>query len=111
MQFDKFLTSLISPQVSSEVEDYTIATHTEAVVIAVPIILFLFGILIAIACTMCMFLRSYRRWRYSNVKLPLSAHNETYKLTLNSPGIKPDPLEFPRSQLVLGEELGTLANS
>ena len=95
----------------SEVKDYPVAleisgTELEAVVITVPVILFLFGILIAVTCTMCVFLRSYRRWRYSNVKLPLSAHNEAYTLTLNSPGIKPDPLEFPRSQLVLGEKLG-----
>jgi len=95
----------------SEVQDNPVApemsgTELEAVVITVPVILILFGILIAITCTMCVFLRSYRRWRYSNVKLPLSAHNEAYTLTLTSPGIKPDPLEFPRSQLVLGEELG-----
>lgn len=78
----------------------------KAIFIALPIlVVILLGILSGITCIMCVLLK---RCSHSRLKRQLSAHNTMYKMALNSPGIKPDPLEFPRSQLVMEETLGML---
>ena len=77
-----------------------------AIYIALPIVVVtLLGALTGVTCIICVFLK---RHSPSRVKRQLSAHNTMYKMALNSPGIKPDPLEFPRSQLVMEETLGML---
>ena len=86
---------------SAEIDD-----SIKAIYIALPILVVtLLGLLTGVTCIVCVFLK---RHSPSSVKRQLSAHNTMYKMALNSPGIKPDPLEFPRSQLVMEETLGML---
>ena len=86
---------------SAEKDDSIITIY-----IALPILVVtLLGLLTSVTCIICVFLK---RRSPSSVKRQLSAHNTMYKMALNSPGIKPDPLEFPRSQLVMEETLGML---
>ena len=86
---------------SAEIDD-----SIKAIYIALPILaVTLLGLLTGVTCIVCVFLK---RHSPSSVKRQLSAHNTMYKMALNSPGIKPDPLEFPRSQLVMEETLGML---
>ena len=78
----------------------------KAILIALPIlVVFLLGIFTGITCIICVL---SKKCSHSRLKRQLSAHNTMYKMALNSPGIKPDPLEFPRSQLVMEETLGML---